>query len=164
MNKIFVWLKNQGIKLSVVVVFYLFIYLNSNFKTINLILTLIILNIIMDYFVNIRIKAKKIVLEKQYISSNKNFNSEYYDLYWDFNNVRFKLLLTIELIILPLAGRENFTTPSKCIILFIMGVICWFIVCAIGHNNQVFFELINRKGEDYSTYSTKDLEILDKLK
>lgn len=164
MNKIFVWLKNQGIRLSVVVVFYLFIYLNSNFKTINLILTLIILDIIMDYFVNIRIKAKKIVLEKQYISSDKNFNSEYYDLYWDFNNLRFKLLLTIELIVLPLAGREKFTNPSNCIILFFLGFIVWFVVCTIGHNNQVFFELIHRKGEEYSTYSTKELEILEKLK
>lgn len=163
-NDSITWIKGKIIQLFVMVTFGSIVYFVSHYDAIASVFTVIMGNVLIDYFWGFNIIAKKIVYEKKYKQQGKEFNSDYYDLYWGLNKSRLQLLLVIITVSLPISQKINLFGWNWEILLLVLGFGFWILVCSIGHNTNVFFQLINLKNECYSEYTLDEKSILSKLK
>lgn len=158
------------------------------FEWIGAIAALIIGDILIDYWWSLNIESKK----AKYQSGQNGFNADYYDLYWNLNQSRLKLLMSIEWLLLSFKSLrkrvaifcewmlkvevaaiasplmrgvlEALEQISTTLLIFLIGVFIWLFVINQCHNNKILGQLIARKGENYSDYTQEEKQLLEQLK
>lgn len=169
MNKVYEKLKEWIGRFLLAGIFVIILYLIANYSFVVSLFSLIILNVGMDYYWDLHIQAKKIISIRHTENEGKNFNSDYFDLYWNFSKSRIQLLWNIELLILSLAAEfittsNIFNKISQISGACFAGIILSIIICMWGHNNRVLEDLINHKRQEYIEYSEEERNILSRLK
>ena len=98
-----------------------------------------------------------------------DFNSDYFDLYWNLTKNRIQLLLNLVLFSISFKSlfSDNIDITNKflfSVILLIFGFIVWIIFLHIGKNQKILFELMMKKQQNYSAYTSEELKLINNIK
>lgn len=127
---------------------------------------LIVSNVILDYFYEIIVTSHKITSSMKF---RDDFNSDYFDLYWNLTKNRIQLLLNLVLFSISFKSlfSDNIDITNKflfSVILLIFGFIVWIIFLHIGKNQKILFELMMKKQQNYSAYTSEELKLINNIK
>lgn len=137
------------------------------------IIPFVVLDCIVGYVYKNKIITDKYYYLAQAQSKDENkqsFNSEYYDLYHEFNYNRVLIILRSIIVALAL-GPIVFSSIIDTLDYIISGlflIIAIILVVSIllfaGKRDTIIIELINKRKKDwFSNYTAEDIEILNKL-
>ena len=98
-----------------------------------------------------------------------DFNSDYFDLYWNLTKNRIQLLLNLVLFSISFKSlfSDNIDITNKflfSVILLIFSFIVWIIFLHIGKNQKILFELMMKKQQNYSAYTSEELKLINNIK
>ena len=98
-----------------------------------------------------------------------DFNSDYFDLYWNLSKNRIQLLLNLALFSISLKSlfSDNIDIMNKflfSVILFVFGFIVWIILLHIGKNQKIIFDLMMKKQLNYSAYTSEEIKLINNIK
>ncbi|HFI0449021.1 TPA: hypothetical protein ACGOY6_001239 [Streptococcus suis] len=158
--------KRSMMLLIIGILFYSIIFGSVFSEMLQRLLVLIISNVVIDYFFEIYIAYNKLTNSIKYGS---DFNVDYFDLYWNLSKNRVQLLLNIVLFSISL---ESFFIYSEDIIarflnsicLVVLGFILWIVICHLGKKQQILFQLLMKKQQNYHFYNDEELKLIKKLK
>lgn len=127
---------------------------------------LIVSNVILDYFYEIIVTSHKITSSMKF---RDDFNSDYFDLYWNLTKNRIQLLLNLVLFSISFKSlfSDNIDITNKflfSVILLVFGFIVWIIFLHIGKNQKILFELMMKKQQNYSAYTSEELKLINNIK
>lgn len=127
---------------------------------------LIVSNVILDYFFEIFVTSHKITSSMKF---RDDFNSDYFDMYWNLSKNRIQLLLNLVLFSISFKSLffNNIDIKNKflfSIILFVFGFIVWVIFLHIGKNQKIIFELMMKKQQNYSAYTSEEIKLINNIK
>lgn len=127
---------------------------------------LIVSNVILDYFYEIFVASHKITSSMKF---RDDFNSDYFDLYWNLSKNRIQLLLNLALFSISFKSLfpDNIDIMNKflfSVILFVFGFIVWIIFLHIGKNQKIMFDLMMKKQLNYSAYTSEEIKLINNIK
>ena len=122
-----------------------------------------------------RINVQEILLIHRYKKEDKEFNKEYYDLFWNSNLIRIRFLVVFEYIALliysklctiPMDGIINIFKSFVCgfgylIVGFAFWVI-WIIYFLSRKDNKKLEKLFLKKGNNFTSYTEEENELLER--
>lgn len=134
------------------------------------IIPFVFIDCIIGYIYKNRILTTKAYLKVQANMEERYFNSEYYDLYYEFNYSRILVIsksLVLTLVVNSILGQSiedymNYITIG--IILMFIVMVGVSLVLFSRKKEQIIMQLINLRKEDwFGEYTQKETEILMKL-
>lgn len=128
-------------------------------------IVLIVSNIILDYFYEIFVTSHRITSSMKF---RDDFNSDYFDLYWNLQKNRIQLLLNLVLFSISFRSlfNNNIDIINKVlfsIFLFAIGFVVWIILLHIGKKQKIIFELMMKKQQNYSAYTCEEIKIINNI-
>ena len=129
---------------------------------------LIVSNIIFSYFTYLDIISKKWIAKRNADKEDKEFNEEYFDIFWNYHYKQLSVSFDIIIFIMSLAGRLIRSTKildKVAIVLFgfILGFMLAYGVSVLGKKNRIIIELTRQKRTNYVPYTEEEVNILDTL-
>ena len=121
-------------------------------------ITLIIVNIFLEYIFEIYISSEKL---KNIYKYGDSFNGDYYDLYWSFSKHRVLLLINITLFLESLLQNIQLEFIQKvCIVIlvFFVSMIIGGFMCFLGNRQLVLHRLTTKNNK-----ITSDIQKTKKL-
>lgn len=134
------------------------------------IIPFVIIDCIIGYIYKNRILANKAYLKIQSQIESRYFNSEYYDLYYEFNFSRILVIaksLVLTLVVNSILGQSiedyiNYITIG-IILMFVVMVVVSFVLFS-RKKEHIIMRLINLRKENwFGEYTQEETEILMKL-
>jgi hypothetical protein len=151
-----------------ILVFGCFIYSFTN-NYLSIILSFLVVDVLLGHFFESKIEYNKLVLSHTKNNKQHLFNSDYYDLYWNYNimmiRLTFGLFTTLVYLVNSLIELELiylFTIATGCLLLAILfvGIVCM----EFGHYKKIRKLIYKRKQEFYFEFDSDDMEIINKYK
>lgn len=131
----------------------------------------IIIELFLNQFLSYFINQKKVLLSHIYRKQEKEFNKEYYDLYWDTNLIRIKTLVFVEYVSLLVYTKVFNNSKDLIMDSFVKGFICLFfgfiiwvflMIWVLNYkDNKKIDKLINKKKDSFDLYTDGEKEILE---
>lgn len=147
-----------------------------NLGFIEKIFSVVISGLIIEQWVNYKIKVKEIALIHVCEKEGKNFNKEYYDLYWNSMLIRIRFLLAFEYIALSIYTKiynvsmdsvEDIATSVMYGFVFLMlGCFFWifWLKCFLDKKEErKLHTLIGKKKDNFDSYTEEEKKILENL-
>lgn len=171
-EKVIRWMKEVLIYLPIVL-FIGGVVLLTKVRGFEIVVPFIVIDCCVGYIYRNRIiSTKNTCLIKTLLNNdnNKVFNSDYYDLYQEFNYNRLIMILrslTLALMLTPILFgwiEDWITYVTVGMILMVLSLIIISIVLFSGKRDSIIMSLISmRKKEWFGKYTEQELEILSKL-
>lgn len=170
------WIRAMSFYLILEAVIFIVVFL-SNIVGLEIIFFSIINEIMLNQLWSYYINLKEKFIIHNYKRNNKNFNKEYYDMYWNYNLVIFKVLLVLEYLVLILYTSIFHNSKLKVeltleypfyifggFIALVIGVFIWALFMIWFQSwkyNRKTIELTAKKKENYTAYTEYEIKILD---
>ena len=147
-----------------ILVFGCFIYSLTN-NYLSIILSFLVIDVLLGYYFEGKIEYNKFLLMHTKNNKQHLFNSDYYDLYWNYNIMMIRMMfglfttlvyLVNSLFVLKLIDLFMIGTGCLLLAMLLVGIVCM----EFGHYKKIRKLINKRKQEYYFEFDSDDMEII----